>query len=45
MNKEYQIIDVKGGEDSRFGDIVIVKANPVETNSLGLKSGATTLGL
>lgn len=45
MNNEYQIIDIKGGEDSRFGDIVIVKANPVETNSLGLKFVSTTLGL
>lgn len=35
---EYRILDIKGGENSRFGEIVIIKANPVMTNSFGTRS-------
>lgn len=36
MNKEgYKIIDITGGHDSRYGDVLIVKANPNTKNEFG----------
>lgn len=33
MNKEYKIMDISEGKDSRYGTILIVKANPIMNNS------------
>lgn len=37
MKDEYQIMEIKGAHDSRYGDVAIVRANPVETNSMGMR--------
>lgn len=37
MKKEFQIMNIKGVDDTRYGSIVLVEANPVETNSLGMR--------
>lgn len=33
MSAKYKILNINGGEDSRFGEIVYVEANPIEQNS------------
>lgn len=37
MEKEYFIMDIGDGQDSKYGKILIVKANPVVTNSFGFR--------
>lgn len=44
MEKEYYIMDIGDGEDSKYGTILMVKANPVTTNSLGFKTVRETRG-
>jgi len=44
MEKEYFIMDIGDGQDSKYGKILIVKANPVVTNSLGFRHVSETRG-
>lgn len=37
MEKEYKILEIRHGSHGKFGEIAIVKANPVTTNQLGAK--------
>jgi len=44
MEREYLIMDIVDGQDSKYGKILIVKANPVTTNSLGLRYASDIRG-
>lgn len=44
MKKEYLIRKITSGEDDHYGDICIVKANPVETNSMGMRFVSESIG-
>lgn len=35
MSKEYKIMDIRDGKDSRFGDVIVVKANEVSDTGYG----------
>ena len=43
MKDEYVIIDIRDGNHSKHGGILIVKANPINTTSLGFRSHCTHL--
>lgn len=41
MREEYKIFDISEGSDTYYGDIVIVKANPVKIDSNGCRTHCT----
>lgn len=44
MEKQYLIMDIGDGQDSKYGKILMVKANPVITDSMGIKTVMETRG-
>jgi hypothetical protein len=38
MEKEYKILEVRIGSHGKFGEVAIIKANPITTNQFGMKS-------
>ena len=37
MEKEYKILDIRDGSHGKFGSVIMVKANPIITNAMGMK--------
>ena len=38
MEKEYKILEIRSGSHGKFGEVAIIKANPIMTNQFGMKS-------
>jgi hypothetical protein len=38
MEKEYKILEIRRGSHGKFGEVAIIKANPIITNQFGMKS-------